>query len=152
MIRRTRTATWSLVVATLLSTACRNYVPLTAPTVAPGARLQLRLTDRGRADVASLVGPGASTLEGRVTRYDDSVVVLSVTELARLDGQEETWRGESVTVSRSGIAALAEPRLSVSRTALLTAVFIAGAVAIGLSLGGGGTQGGGTGGPPGGSQ
>jgi hypothetical protein len=152
MIRRTRIATWSVVVATLLSTACRNYVPLAAPTVAPGAKLQVRLTDRGRADVASFVGPGANTLEGRVTRYDDSVVVLSVTELARLNGQEETWAGESVTVSRSGIANVAEPRISVSRTALLATMIAAGAVAIALSLGGGGGVGGGKSGPPVGTQ
>ena len=134
-IRRTRLGTASLATAALLMTACHTYTPVTTQGVTPGARLQARLTDRGAADLAQYVGPYARIVEGRVTQATDSVLVMSVTELTRANGVEETWRGESVTLNRNSIADLSVPKVSRTRSILLAGGIVAALVGIGLALG-----------------
>jgi len=137
----------------LLTTACQTYTPVPAQGVAPGGRVRVRLTERGSADITPSVGPSARTIDGTVTSISDSAVVLSVTDLTRYNGQEEPWRGESVTVPRAGVADITVPKLSRSRSLLFAGGIILGAVAIGSALGGTGTDIGKSGpGGPGGSQ
>ncbi|MFL5577613.1 MAG: hypothetical protein ACJ79S_16785 [Gemmatimonadaceae bacterium] len=145
-IRRSRLGTASVVVATILSTACHTYVPAPDGSVAPGAVVLVRLTDRGAADVTSSVGPYARTIEGRLNSLTDSAVVVSVNEVTRANGGEETWRGETVSVQRNGVAELAVPKVSRSRSALLAGGLLAGIVALGVAFGGAGSSVGGRGG------
>lgn len=152
-IRRTRAGSASLVAGALLMTACHTYVPAGAQSATPGGTAQLRLTDRGAADLAQLVGPYARVIEGRVTSVDDSTIVMSVTELTRANDVTETWKGESVTVPRSGVAELSLSRFSGSRTAVLVSgLAIIGAVAAVALSGGGGISGRGPGQTGGGRQ
>lgn len=152
-IRRSRLGTCALATATLLSTACHTYTPVTGQGIEPGGVVRVRLTDRGAVDVTSSVGPYARAIEGRVSSVTDSTVVLSVIELTRANGQEETWRGESVAVPRSGVAEMATPKVSRSRSWLLAGGLLAGAAALGAVIGG--TDGGvskGSGGSSGGGK
>jgi hypothetical protein len=137
-IRRSRLGTLSVAAATLLTTACHTYTPIAGQDVTPGGTVRVRLTDNGAVSVAPSVGPYARSMEGRVSSISDSAMVLSVTELTRANGQEETWRGESVTVPRSGVADMAVPKLSSTRSWLLAGGLVAGAAALGAVLGGAG--------------
>lgn len=140
-VRRTPLGSASLVAGALLMTACHSYAPVTSQAVPPGADAQVRLTDRGAADLSQFVGPYAREVRGRVASVDDSTIVLAVTELTRASGVDEIWRGETVSVPRSGVAEFALSRLSPSRTATFVASVVAIGVAVGLALGGGGSVG-----------
>lgn len=137
-IRRSRLGTLSVVTATLLTAACHTYTPVAGQSVAPGGTVRVRLTDTGAVAVAPSVGPYARAIEGRVGSVTDSTVVLAVTGLTRANGQDETWRGESVAVPRSGVADMAVPKLSRPRSWLLAGGLMAGAAALGAVLGGAG--------------
>lgn len=151
-IRRTRTGSASLVIGFLLMTACHNYVPVTSQSVAPGRMAQVRLTDRGAADLAQFVGPYARVIEGRVASIDDSTIAMSVTELTRANDVTETWRGERVTVPRSNVAELSLAQFSKSRTGVLIAGMALVGVVAGAALGGGGGFGSSGGGRTGGGK
>ncbi|HVE78089.1 MAG TPA: hypothetical protein VNA89_04485 [Gemmatimonadaceae bacterium] len=125
-----------------LAAACHRHIPVTG-TGPIGARVSVSLTDRGTAEMARFVGPGAGAVEGRLIAADDSAVTLSVTAVRLRNGIENYWTGEHVAVERSLVASFTERRVSRPRTAAAAAGFtlLVSAIAAAFILGASGGSG-----------
>lgn len=138
--------------AALALSGCYVYMPLyTAP--APGTRVSIELSDRGRVALEQNIGPEVKTVEGMLqTVTDDSQLVLSVTEVRGLYGGQSRWGGEVVAFRPEYVRTLRERRYSGGRTFLLGTTLAASTVAFLVTrslLGGGTGDGSGPPGPPG---
>jgi len=141
--------------ATSINVGCYTFAPVESSTVSPnnGATMRVHVTDAGGAALAPLVGPYAGALDGQITDRNDSALVMSVTQLTRRNGVEESWKGERVTIPRAGIASLQQKRFARGRTALFVGGLVAAAAILAVSLSGAGAEGGrGTGGGGGGGE
>ena len=140
----------SLAAAALaVNVGCYSYVPVDGTSLAAGKELRVNLSDSGSAALAPYTGPLTGAIDGRITEVNDSTLVVSVAQLTRRNGVEETWRGETVRVPRTGVASVERHQLARGRSALLVGGIAAAAAVIALSLGGGDLLGGrGSGGPP----
>lgn len=101
-----------------------------------GTTVRLTLTDAGTAHLATVLGPGAASVAGRVTSVTDSGVTLGVTRVTRLTGVGEAWKGEAVTVPRADVASAAHEEVSVPRSILAAGAVVAGAVLAARVIGG----------------
>jgi hypothetical protein len=129
----------SLLLATLtVAVGCRSYTPVPTTELAPGAPVRVELTDRGRLDLAGVLGPRARSLEGRVVERTDSALVLSVATIQRESGVEEGWRGESVTVPQSAVAQVERERVSRLRSGLFAGGLVAAVALAATAFGGSG--------------
>ena len=139
--------------AAALTVACHSYVPIDPGDVAPSREVRIDLTDAGSVVVGPAVGPYAIALDGRISKSDDSLLVVAVSRLTRRSGAEETWGGEAVRVPRRGVASISVEQLSRTRTGFVVGGLVALGAAIGAGLGGGGGVGGRPdGGTPGGNR
>ncbi len=137
--------------AVILASGCYNYEPVAlTPAPEPGAYLVATLTDSGSKALAGYVGPDARAIRGHIVSSDDTELRLSVTSVETTRGDELTWRGENVTISRSFIATTKTRRLAKGRTAVLAGAGVAAIIGIaaGFSLTGSADSPGQGGGPP----
>ncbi len=144
-----RVATW--IAAAGLTAGCYNYSPLTQPTPEPGASVSVTLTDAGSVDLARYLGPSVFVVRGRYVGTDDHGLVLSVSSVELVRGDEVAWAGERVTLPDDRIASVQVRQLSKRRSVLLVGVGITGLVATTAAFGlvGGASSGSTVGGPPG---
>lgn len=117
--------------------ACYQYAAFQPTTSTLGQAVRVQLTDAGTARVASLVGPGASYLDGNLASLTDSSYTIAVTDLGRLNGTEETWKGEQATVYRSEAASIELRKAARGRSAALTAALVGGAALVARAMGAG---------------
>jgi hypothetical protein len=75
------------------------------------------------------LGPGALTVEGRVTSNTDSAWTLKVYRLTTLDGSASIWSGEEILVPHSAVYAVATRRLD-RQASIVAAAGVTGAVAL----------------------
>ena len=120
----------------LTQAACYTYVAPSSAELTPGTRLDVALTDRGRADLADQIGSGVLRLEGRLLSNSPQEYVLGVTRVRAIDGTSSRWAGERLSISRDHVATVRERRLSRSRTtiAAATAVVVVAAFIASRSL------------------
>ena len=144
-----RVATW--IAAAGLTVGCYNYSPLTQPTPEPGASVSVTLTDAGSVDLARYLGPSVFVVRGRYVGDAEQGVLLSVSSVELVRGDEVDWKGEQVTLPKSAIASVQVRQLSKRRSVLLVGVGITGLVATTAAFGllGGASSGSTVGGPPG---
>jgi hypothetical protein len=121
-------------------TACYTYGPAT-PTARGGQRVQVFLNDRGRSELGRTVGAGTRSIAGDVTTAGDSALTLSVTMTRSIDGTEYPWTGEQVTVPLAMLDSVRVQRVSVVRSTLAAAAFVAAIAAIHGAFGVGSTGG-----------
>lgn len=140
-----------LIAAACLTAGCYNYSPLTQPTPEPGAYVSLTLTDAGTVDLARYLGPSVFVVRGRYVAADDRGLIVSVSSVELVRGDEIAWAGERVTLPNDRIASVQVRQLSKRRSALLVGVGITGLVATTAAFGliGGASSGSTVGGPPG---
>lgn len=120
----------------VLTCGCTSYTPITPAQAAGGDQtVRVVLNEQGTVGLAQLLGGATTELVGRVNSASDSAVTLGVSGLTRMNGAEETWNGESVTVPLSGIASVDRRGISAPRSALLAAAITAGAVLAGRAFG-----------------
>lgn len=127
---------------------CYKYVPVATTDPAPGARIAIALTPAGSDTLARLVGPRVTAIEGRMLQGGGSELLLAVAVVRKDRGEEDFWKGETVSIPRNVIAGVQQRRLSTSRTLLLAGVVAALGVTAGAAAGSGGSGGGGGGGGP----
>jgi hypothetical protein len=104
------------------------------------------LTDLGADSLARYLGPGVSTVDGKLLYATDSALQLSVNTVAMRSGQEQYWKGEAVSLPRIAIAHVEQRKVSWLRTALVGGAALAVLASIkvsGVANGGGNTNGGG---------
>jgi hypothetical protein len=129
---------------------CHVYLPLGTAEPRVGTRVSAELTDHGAGTLGAYVGAGVTTLRGAVIGAESADVVLSVCSATHNSGAETFWKGEQVRVPRDAIQRFQERRLSVGRSLLFGAAFLAGSVLAwgafrgGISGGSGPSRGGGT--------
>jgi hypothetical protein len=87
-------------------------------------RVGVVLNDRGRFQLASVLGPATDVVEGGIARQDSTVLELNVYRVVTLRGEASTWTGESVVIQRDGIAGFRERRLSKARSWMLAGAFV----------------------------
>ena len=112
----------------LLLCGCYSYRNTAVSDAALMAPVRVELTEAGAHELTNQVGPRGSVLEGVLTSKSESALIFGVTALTRVNGVEETWHGERVTVPRSSVSRIQLRKFSAFNTGL----FIAGLVAGGL--------------------
>lgn len=133
--------------AFLLLCGCYANVPFTtAPDV--GSRVHVTLTDQGSVDLAQYLGRNVASVDGRLLQSGDSVMSLSVLQVSTRSGDEQFWKGESVTLPRRTIATVQGRKLSFWRSGLIAGAFVAAAFVVGSQTGGSSGSGKGGGPPP----
>ena len=126
-----------VIAALAVCSACYQYTSFQPSNSTVSQAVRIQLTDAGTTRVAALVGPGASYLDGNLAALTDSAYTISLMDLGRRNGTEETWKGEQVTVPRSEVASIELRKASASRSAALTAALIGGAALVARSIGAG---------------
>jgi hypothetical protein len=121
----------------LMCSACYQYSQFQPTASALGKAVRVRLTDAGTAHVASLVGPGANYLDGNLASLTDSTYTISLADLGRRNGTEETWKGEAISLARSDVESIGVRRASGGKSAALAAALVGGAVLVARSIGAG---------------
>jgi hypothetical protein len=128
-------------ISALLLCACYVSTPLVTTAPQPGSRLLVQLTDQGTIDLAKYLGPGVTTVDGRLLQSHDSTLSLSVNAVTLRSGDEQYWKGETVDLPLRSVAQIRERKVSVWRSGLLASAVVAGAAAIGGIAAGGGNTG-----------
>jgi hypothetical protein len=106
-----------LVFALGISQGCYTYTPIVG-RVDPGSTVALGLNDRGRAEMGEAIGASAAEVEGVLGSETDSVYVINVSSVKYLNGQSNTWSGESLTIGKSFVSSLREREFSRGRTVI----------------------------------
>jgi hypothetical protein len=125
----------AVVAGFVLLTGCYRYVPVAPAELQPGGELQVDLGDRGTAELARWIGPRGASITGRVTAVSDSGVTLAVSDVTRINGSTEPWRGEPVLVPRDYAERWRTKHFDRKRTWLVGAGTVAVLMAIDLALG-----------------
>jgi hypothetical protein len=97
---------------------CYTYTPIMG-RADPGATLVLSLNDRGRSEMGEALGSSVAEVEGVLGSENDSVYVLNVSSVKYLNGQSNTWSGESLTVAKTYVSSLREREFSRGRTVVV---------------------------------
>lgn len=129
-------------------TGCYKYTPLATTDPAPGTRIAVDLTPTGTDTLARFVGPNVIAIEGRVVEAAGSDLLLAVSVVRKRTGEEDFWKGETVSIPRGVVSGLRQRRLATGRTLLLAGAVAALGATVGVAAGGGGSGGGGGGGGP----
>lgn len=106
------------VTAVVAATGCYTYTPLLSPP-APGSRIEVTLSDRGRQATSDSLGPAADRIEGTVRSRSDSAMLLAVSSVRYFTGQTSRWGGEPLNLNLSSLRTMRERRFSRSRTTLV---------------------------------
>ena len=138
--------------AALLLAGCYTYQPLPAPVPESGTRVAARLTEEGSVELASLLGPEVTQVEGQVMGADSLALRLAILQVANRRGLEATWGGEEVQLPRTSVAVLSQRRLSIGGTVLLGGAAVGGLYFVYRLLGGPGVLEGSGGGGGGGGR
>ena len=133
------------------ASGCYTTVPV-ASTPTPGQVLVMDLNDSGRLALGPRIGPSASKVEGVLDSRTDSAYVVKVNSVVYLNGSNQRWTNEPLTIQRDLVSELRERKLSPTRTALFTAGTLGAAVAFYASRGLLGLGSPGTDRPPGGGS
>ncbi|HEX6626705.1 MAG TPA: hypothetical protein VF105_02005 [Gemmatimonadaceae bacterium] len=120
-----------------LCSACYQYSQFQPTSSALGKAVRVQLTDAGTTHVASLVGPGADYLDGNLASLTDSSYTISLADLGRRNGTEETWKGEAVSLARADVESIGVRKTSGGKSAALAAALVSGAVLVARSIGAG---------------
>ena len=111
-----------------INTGCYVYTPGVTPV--SGMRVRLDLNDRGRVGMGESIGTSARSIEGTLRADPDSTYALKVESVEYLNGQNNRWSGESVTVSKDFVGTVRERQLSRSRSFLAAAGIVGGAIVL----------------------
>lgn len=140
-----------------LSTGCYTTRPILGIPDA-GTPVVAALNDRGRVAMADSLGQNVERVEGTaVRRQGDSSVVLAVSRVRFISGDETRWSGEQLTFRMSSLRGFEERRFSRARTGALVGLAVGAVVAFVVTRqlvsggSGGDRDGGGTTQPPAGS-
>ena len=127
----------SLMLGCFAASACATYAPIALETAPRAGTVRLALSDDARSQNFGMLGSQIQTIEGRVRAVSDSGIAISANEVARVDADEQTYRGETVLIPSRYVLSVTQKRVQVGRSVLLGALITGGAIWIGRSLGGG---------------
>ena len=148
-----RTRGLVLAAAMLPQVACYEYHAITMTNAPVGEPIRVSLTDRGSVELAPLIGPQITALDGAVTAPGDSVLHVRVSSVINRVGYTTTWNGEEVRVPSAYVASIERRSLNRKKSWVVAGLSVAAVAAVGGAfalIGGrsGGNSTGGTGGGP----
>ncbi|WP_275828360.1 hypothetical protein [Roseisolibacter sp. H3M3-2] len=112
-----------------VSTGCYTTRPLLG-VPDPGVQVVAVMNDRGRVAMSDSLGPSVDRVEGTaVDRRGDSSVVLSLSRVRYINGNETKWNGERLRFDVSSLRGFQERRFSRARTTGLVALTVGALVA-----------------------
>jgi len=123
---------------------CYQSVPVEVNRVQPGTKMRVTLTDAGADSLARYLGPGVQRVDGKLISSTDSSVALSVSSVAMRSGQEQFWKGESISIPRYALATVQQRKVNKPRSLLLGGALVVALASLRLS----GVVGGNSGGRP----
>ena len=123
-----------LVLSAVLLTACYEYSAFTPTQNTIGKAVRVQLTDAGTSRVAAFVGPNANYLDGNLSTLTDTTYTLSLTDLGRRNGTEESWKGEPLTLARADVNSITLRKASAGRSAALTGLLMGGAFLVARAI------------------
>jgi hypothetical protein len=123
----------ALVIAAVVS-GCYTTVPA-AQVPVPGQTLVMELTDNGRVALGPSIGPTATKVEGVLDERTDSAYVVKVTSVVYMNGSNQRWTQEPLTIQTDLVRELRERKLSPTRTAFFAAGTVGAAMAFIASRG-----------------
>lgn len=106
---------------------CYEYNSTAIGSIRPNETVHLELSPSGSASLASMIGPNATMLDGRVLAIDSNRLRLAVTQIARRVGPEQYLKDEPIDVPRASTTTVSVR--SVDRPRTLLAI---GGLAIGV--------------------
>ncbi len=115
--------------ALIAGSACYEYHATSIDNLRVGQSVRVVLSASGTEMVAQKLGPGASTVRGRVIASSPTDLTLAVTEISRTTGREELLEGQTLSVPGSSADKIAVRGIDVSRTALIVVALVAGVAA-----------------------
>jgi hypothetical protein len=141
----------ALLLATLWTVAgCYRATPIQGVETDVGAPVRVQLTDQASFELTPLIGNGIVRADGRLVSASDSALTLSLTNVVARNGIETTWKGEQVTIKRTGVARVDRRELDRRRSWLAGVGGVAATVALGSAFNLIGGKSGGKNGPSGG--
>ena len=123
-----------LLASMVTATACATYRPIDRRIAARGIDVRLDLTERGTLELGSVLGPSIVSLDGQVRGVTDSTFRISVTQVLSRTGDAQVWTGEVVSVPAAFVNGFRKREASRSRTYLLTAAIVTGAILTGVAF------------------
>lgn len=112
-----------------LSTGCYTTRPIMGVPDA-GTPVIATLNDRGRFAMADSLGQNVDRVEGTaVGRQGDSSIVLAVSRVRFISGNETRWSGERLTFNVASLRGFEERRFSRARTGALVGLAVGAIVA-----------------------
>ena len=113
----------ALASACVFLAGCYTTTPVeTAPS--PGAVVVLDLNDRGRDRLGRSIGSAAKSVEGALDSRTDSQYVVKVSSVVYMNGQNNRWTSEPLTIQSDLVRELRVKTFSRGKTSL----FVAGSV------------------------
>ena len=109
-------------------TGCYAYIPLVQPEPVVGSQIATELTNAGTDTLARAVGPGISSLRGRVLANSDSGLVLSIRAVTARNGEETFWKGEVLQIPKISVSRIEQRQFSLGRSLVLAGGAIGAAV------------------------
>jgi hypothetical protein len=114
---------------------CYTLEPVRGVTPVVGSKVAFDVNDAGRVALGGSMGPSILQIEGRLLDKDSEKYVVAVSDVHFLQGGQEAWTGEKVSISSQYVTSIYERRFSATRTAVVGAAAV-GAIAaiVGRSL------------------
>ena len=120
-----------VVASSFLCGACSTYTSV-APSLAPtSGTVRLSMNDAGRTEILPSIGGQVNSVEGEVRSISDSAVTIDVSEISRVSLDVETYHGAAVTIPSRYIGSIERKRVRVTRSLLIAAAIMGGAIWIG---------------------
>jgi hypothetical protein len=121
--------------ASLIMAGCAAYTPVGVSVAPAAATVRLSLTNAARSESIGSLGSQIVTLEGKVRSVSDSTVSVTVTEVGRFAGDNESVRGQTVVVPVRLIDRAERKKFLVGRSLLLAGAVTGAAIWLGLQAG-----------------
>jgi hypothetical protein len=102
------------------SAGCYTTVPVSS-TPQPGQVLVLDLNDQGRAALGPSVGASVTRIEGTLDTRTDSAYTVKVASVVYMNGSNNRWTNEPLTIRSDLVRDMREKKFSRSRSGLLAA-------------------------------
>jgi hypothetical protein len=109
---------------------CYTYVPVESTTPPMGRTVAFEISDQGRASIADRMGPGITSIEGRLLGTEGDQLVISVFGVETIRNGRSSWSGETVRLNRAFVSRVRERQLSKTKTWLVSAAVTAAVVAL----------------------
>jgi hypothetical protein len=119
-----RTATFALMAVLLVG--CYTLRPTRGVSPEVGTPVAFDVNDVGRVALGGYMGPSISQIEGRLLETNNGEYVVAVSSVKLLNGGQQIWSGERVSLKKEHLAYAYERRFSPKRTAAATAVTVGG--------------------------